>query len=251
MASLNEIVAFCDERTDQLNIKDFSGAENGLQVENNGTVTKIGAAVDAGAVPFEQAVAKGIDFLIVHHGLFWSPPIPVTGRHYRKLKSAISGNLAVYGSHLPLDAHPEIGNNALLARELQLEPERRFLDYEGTPIGLLARGIEQRAELRARLEALFPRGITAIECGPPKLERVALLTGSGRSALSRLKENGSDTLITGELRQEHYNLAQEEGFNLYCCGHYATEVFGVQALAREAAERFGLRWEFIATDCPL
>ncbi|MFP4281509.1 MAG: Nif3-like dinuclear metal center hexameric protein [Opitutales bacterium] len=251
MASLQDIVKFCDARTRQAEIADFPGAENGLQVENDGTVRKVGAAVDAGIAPFLQAAERGIDFIIVHHGLFWTPPVPMTGRHYAKYRAAFAANLAVYGSHLPLDAHPEIGNNALLARELGLTVSDWFLPYEGTPIAALAEGIADRAALRAQLEATFPAGITAMEFGDEALGPVAILTGSGRSALAHLKGVGTRTLITGELRQEHFNLAQEEGFNLYCCGHYATEVFGVQALAREVAEQFGLEWEFVPTACPL
>jgi dinuclear metal center YbgI/SA1388 family protein len=251
MPSLSDLVSFCDQRVRRREITDFPGAENGLQLENNGTVTKIGAAVDAGDRPFQLAAERGVDFLIVHHGLFWTPNVPFTGRFYRRLKRAMGANLAVYGAHLPLDAHPEIGNNAILARRLGLEAEERFLPYEGEPIGLLARHEGSRTTLRERMEALFPGGVTAIECGSEAPSRVALLTGSGRSALAHLKRQGTDTLIIGELRQEHYNLAEEEGFNLYCCGHYATEVFGVQALAAEAAEKFGLEWEFIPTDCPL
>lgn len=249
--SLTELVEWCDARVRREEIKDFRGAENGLQVENNGTVTKLGAAVDAGQKPFAAAIGRGIDFLIVHHGMFWTPPVPLTGRHYAKIKTALDGNLAVYGAHLPLDAHPEIGNNALLARALELAPERFFLEYEGTPIALMAKAPASRAELRQRLEALFPGGVTAIEEGSEAPAKIAILTGSGRSALDVLRDEGADTLITGELRQEHYNLAQEMGFNLYCCGHYATETFGVKALAAEAAERFGLEWEWIGTDCPL
>ena len=251
MATLKEICAYCDQRTKLSEVKDFPGAENGLQLENNGTVTKIGAAVDAGRVPFEQAARQGIDFLIVHHGLYWSAPIPVTGNHYKRLKSAMDANLAVYGSHLPLDAHPEIGNNVLLAQHLGLKTVGQFLPYEGTPIAVLAEGITQRAALKSKLEARFPGGVTAIEYGPSELGPIAILTGSGRSALPHLKAQGTQTLITGELRQEHFNLAQEEGFNLYCCGHYATETYGVKALAAEVAKKFGLPWEFVATDCPL
>lgn len=251
MASLKEIVAWCDQRTRRIEIRDFEGAENGLQLENNGRVSKIGAAVDAGCVPFAAAIAEGVDFLIVHHGIFWTAPIPLTGRHYTKVKTAMDGNLAVYGAHLPLDAHPEIGNNALLAKALKLQPEKWFLEYEGTPIALLARGIDERSELHRRLQSLFPGGVTAMEFGASRLGSVALLTGSGRSALSALRANGTDTLITGELRQEHFNLAQEEGLNLYCCGHYATEVFGVKALANEVSAAFDLPWTWIGTDCPL
>lgn len=251
MATLQELVHFCNQRTQLASVKDFPGAYNGLQVENNGKVTRIGAAVDAGLVPFEKAIAAGIDFLIVHHGLFWDPPRPFTGATRRKLKVCLEGNLAVYSSHLPLDLHPEIGNNALLASELGLQPTGGFIPYEGNPIGVLADCDLGRDTLRTQLEQLFPGGITAIECGPEQLDRIAILTGSGQSAVSELLPNGTHTLITGELKQQHYNQAQELGLNLYCCGHYATEVFGVQALAREAAEKFGLEWDFIATECPL
>ena len=115
MPSLQEIVAFCDQRTRRAEITDFDGAYNGLQLENDGTVSKIGAAVDAGTLPFQAAIEQGIDFLICHHGLYWTPPIPLTGSNHQKIKLALDNNLAVYGSHLPLDCHPEIGNNALLA----------------------------------------------------------------------------------------------------------------------------------------
>ena len=111
MPTLFEIVEFCDQRSHRLEIKDFDGALNRLQLENNGSVTKIGAAVDAGQLPFEAAIAAGIDFLICHHGMYWTPPVPLTGTDY-KFKTAMEGNLAVYGAHLPLDCHPEIGNNA-------------------------------------------------------------------------------------------------------------------------------------------
>lgn len=251
MSSLSEITSFCDQVTDRLNIRDFPGANNGLQLENNGSVTKIGAAVDAGRVPFEQAIAAGIDLLIVHHGLFWNTPACYTGPLYRKLKLAMDHNLAVYSSHLPLDAHQEIGNNALLARAIGLEPAEWFLPYEGTPIALIAKAPESRDELKARLLSEFGPSITALEFGSKAPSHIAILTGSGRSALPELKANGTDTLVTGELRQEHFNLAQEEGFNLYLCGHYATERYGVTALAEAAARNFKLQSTFIPTDCPL
>jgi len=250
MAKLADVVAWCDARTRFAEIKDFPGAENGLQLENGGNVTKIGAAVDAGTKPFAAAIAEGVDFLIVHHGMFWTPPVPLTGRHFQRLQTAMQGDLAVYGSHLPLDGHPEIGNNALLADLLGLSQDEWFLPYEGNPMALLAGFGGSREALAARLEAHFPR-VVKIEYGATQLERVAILSGSGRSALPYLKAHGVDTLITGELRQEHFNVAQEEGFNLYCAGHYATEVFGVKALAAEAAQHFGLDWTFIPTDCPL
>lgn len=252
MAQLKDIVEFCDARTRHTEIKDFGGAYNGLQMENNGEVTKVGAAVDAGQLPFEAAVAAKVDFLICHHGLFWSPPIPITGSNRRKIKTALDGNLAVYGSHLPLDCHPEIGNNALLARELGLDRLGSFLPYEGNDIATIATAPEGgRRELVNKLKALFPETYQGIEYGSEQPERIAILTGSGQSAVPELKAQGIDTLITGELRQHHFNMAQELGLNLYPCGHYATEVFGVKALAAELAEKFALNWDFIEQPCQL
>lgn len=250
MACLKEITAYCDERTRRAQIRDFPGACNGLQFETHKEIRRLGAAVDAGLVPFETAIEKGIDFLIVHHGLYWSPIHPVTGTNFDKVSTLVQGGLAVYSSHLPLDCHPEIGNNALLARMLGLEPCGTFLPYEGEDIGLLADGIP-RDELSKRLDESFEGKVQSIEFGTENPERIALLTGSGASAVSELKQHGADTLITGELRQNHFNQAQEEGLNLYLCGHYATEVFGVCALAEELSQKFGLPWDFVQTDCPL
>ena len=138
----------------------------------------------------------------------------------------------------------------MLAAKLDLAVERWFLPHEGVPIAALCGGIA-RQELAARLKALFTGTFTAIEFGSENPQRIAILSGSGRAALDALADAGCDTLITGELRQEHFNAAQENRWNLYPCGHYATETFGVAALAAEVAARFGLPHEFIATSCPL
>ena len=248
--ALQDLVNFCDKRTRQKEIADFEGAGNGLQLQNSGSITRIGAAVDAGLTPFQKAIESGVDLLIVHHGLYWTPPIPLTGVQYQKIKLAMDHNLAIYASHLPLDAHPEIGNNALLASALELEAAGRFLHYEGTEVGLVARAGVSRGVLANRLQRKFSETYTAIEFGPEEIDQVAIVTGSGASAVTRLPK-GVRTLITGELRQHHFNLAQELGLNLYPCGHYATETFGVKALAREAAAQFNLPWQFIETNCPL
>jgi len=251
MANLKDIVNFCNERVHLDSVSDFPGAENGLQIENSGNVNKIGAAVDAGQIPYEEAIKAGVDFLIVHHGMFWSPIRSISGKNYRKIKTAFDGNLAVYSSHLPLDAHQEIGNNKKLADALGLEVIDWFLQHEGTPIAALASFGGSTESLKEGLSKTFGNQFTAIEYGSREPSKIAILTGSGRSALSEMKSLGADTLITGELRQEHFNLAQEEGFNLYVCGHYATETFGVEALGKEVAEKFNLPFEFIKTPCPL
>lgn len=250
MATLQDLVDHCDRRTRRTAYKDAPGACNGLQVANRGRVTRIGAAVDAGTDPFAQAVAAGVDFLIVHHGLYWDMPRPLVGPMYDRVATLVRGDCALYSSHLPLDGHPELGNNALLARQLGLRPARPFLVRDGEPIGCIARHPRTRLDLRRRLTRLYPR-VIAIEYGSPSPRAVAFCSGSGNSAVPELRPAGVDTLVTGELREEFFTRAQEEKLNLYLCGHYATEVHGVQALAAELARKFRLPWQFIATPNPL
>ncbi len=250
MPTLQDLVTYCDERTRRTAFADAPGAFNGLQVQNDGRVSKIGAAVDAGAEPFRQAAAAGVDFLIVHHGMYWDMPRPLTGPAYERVAALVRGNCALYSSHLPLDAHPEIGNNALLAAQLGLSRARGFYPNAGGDIGLIAANAYGRAALKARLLALYPR-VIAIECGAEHPGEVAFCSGSGNGAVAALAGTGVDTLVTGELREECFNRAQEERLNLYLCGHYATEVHAVKALAAELGRKFGLPWTFVATDNPL
>ena len=250
MPTLQDLVTYCDERTRRSAYKDAPGAFNGLQLANRGRVTKIGAAVDSGVDPFRQAVAAGVDFLIVHHGMYWDMPRPLTGPAYERVATLIGGDCALYSNHLPLDGHAELGNNALLARQLGLVPERPFLVRDGEAIGRIASYSGSRSALRAQLEIIYPR-VIAIEYGSTEPDAVAFCSGSGNSAVPELLPAGVDTLVTGELREEWFNTAQEQKLNLYLCGHYATEVHGVKALAAELAAKFDLPWEFIATDNPL
>lgn len=251
MVRLEEIVAYCDERTELPKIKDYPQAFNGLQFEGHTDVSKIGAAVDAGLEAFKIAAKLQIDFLIVHHGLFWEPPIPLTGVNKEKVKLLLENEISLYSAHLPLDAHLEIGNNIGIARALQLKATGRFMEHEGVEIGLLLEGGISRVELRERLKKVFPTTFKAIEYGAQTPRTIAVCSGSGSYAISDMLKNGVDTLITGELRQHHYNIAQEKRLNLYPCGHYATEVFGVKSLAQEVSSKFNLNWEFIPFDCPL
>jgi dinuclear metal center YbgI/SA1388 family protein len=251
MAKLADLVAYCDKRTRRTAFEDAPGSFNGLQVGNRGVASKIGAAVDAGVIPFRRAAASEVDFLIVHHGMYWDMPRPLTGAVYDRVATLVEGNCAVYSSHLPLDSHPTIGNNALLARELGLTTNRGFMPNAGGDIGRIApSGRLTRALLRSRLEKLYPR-VVAIEYGSATPRDIAFCSGSGNSAMRALSDTHVDTLVTGELREEWFNRAQEEKLNLYLCGHYATEVHAVKALAAELSKKFQLPWEFIATDNPL
>ena len=249
-ASLSQIVAHCEHRLAPSTFTDYDRAWNGLQAENSGRVTRIAADVDASLATVELALAAKADLLLVHHGLFWGQTLPWTGRRHALMRRLFEGDLAVYSQHLPLDGHPEIGNNALLARQLGLKPKRPFLVRDGEAIGCIAPSRRSRAELRARLERQYRR-VIAIEYGSASPRAVAFCSGSGNSAVPELGPAGVDTLVTGELREEWFTRAQEEKLNLYLCGHYATEVHAVQALAAELARKFRLPWRFIATDNPL
>jgi dinuclear metal center YbgI/SA1388 family protein len=250
MPTLQDLVTYCDQRTRRADFQDAPGACNGLQVANDGRVSRIGAAVDAGLVPFRSAVAAGVDFLIVHHGMYWDMPRALTGGVLSRVATLVEGDCAVYSSHLPLDAHPQIGNNALIARQLRLRGVRGFLPNAGGDIGRIAKSTLGRAAFRRRLEGHYAR-VTSIEFGSAKPREVAICSGSGNSAIAPMIEAGVDTLVTGELREEWFNAAQENRLNLYLCGHYATEVHAVKALAAEVSAKFGLPWKFIATDNPL
>ena len=250
MTKLTDVVAYCDHRTRRAAFKDAPNAFNGLQLSNRGRVTRIGAAVDAGVIPFQRAVAAGVDFLIVHHGMYWDMPRPLTGPAYDRVATLIQGDCALYSNHLPLDAHPQIGNNVLLARQIGLVPKRTFLPVEGGDIGWIAKNKMTRAALRQKLKSHYAH-VVAIEYGTDTPSEIAFCSGGGYNAVPQLAAAGVDTLITGELREDIFNRAQEEKLNLYMCGHYATEVHAVKALAAEVSKKFHLPWEFVPTENPL
>ncbi len=249
-ADLRHVTRFCDALTNRREVPDFSDARNGLQHRGRPRVRKVGAAVDAGTEVFKAAAKRGVDFLIVHHGMHWKPVSPARTVASARRAALRRSGLSLYSSHLPLDAHPVIGNNALIAADLGLRVIDWFVDYEGLPIACVCRGIP-RATLRRRLKASYPGTFKAIEFGSARPSRIAILSGSGRSALPCLRDAGCDTLITGELREEHFNEAHEQRWNLYPCGHYATETWGVKALAAAVSAEFGVPWEFIGTGNPL
>lgn len=251
-ADLGEITAFMDSCLRVGEFKDYDGAKNGLQCANSGKVRSIASAVDAGLGEMKLAAHMGADLLIAHHGMFWSPPIPFTGRNYEKIKTLADSDLAVYACHLPLDAHPRIGNNALIAKALGLKALSRCFDFCGEKIGVLAAAPKGgRDELERRLSALFPETFKAIRFGSKEPEKVAVCSGGSGSCVGELAAVGADTLVCGELSQYHFTMAQELGLNLYPCGHYATERFGVMALGEIVAKKFGLKCSFIEMRNPL
>lgn len=226
-------------------IPDYPNALNGLQVSAPGPVSRVVAAVDATAASIRGTIEAEGDLLLVHHGLFWSGNQPVTGRRYLRLAALLEAGVAVYASHLPLDVHPEVGNNAVLARELGIEVEGQFGRYEGTELGCWGRLSLRREALAARLDELLGGGVKLIAGGPEKVERVGVLTGGGGGFVAQALDAGLDALVTGEGSHHTYFDAQEGGINLYYGGHYATETWGVKALAEHLADRFDLDWTFL------
>lgn len=243
--NLHELVDHLDGHLDTAGVPDYRGSVNGLQVENSGTVERIAVAVDATQGTIEAAVAAEADLLIVHHGLFWDGRQDVTGRRYRRLRALLEADMAVYASHLPLDVHPEVGNNAVLARALGVEVEGRFGEYKGQPMGYWGRLEIRREALAARLDQVLGCRVRLIAGGPERVQRVGVITGGAGGEVWSAMEAGLDAFVTGEGAHHNYFDAEEGGVNLYLGGHYATEVWGVRALAEHLQERFGLPWTFI------
>ncbi len=239
------LAEYLDEYLKTSEIPDASGALNGLQVDNGGEVRRVAAAVDASEKAIEEAVSAGSDLLLVHHGLFWDGHRRVVGRRYRKLKRLFDAGLAVYAAHIPLDVHPEVGNNAVLARELGVEVEGSFGAYKGVEVGVYGRLALKRETLAARVQDLLGQPVRFIAGGPERVERVGVLTGSGADAIEEAIGLGLDAFVSGEGPHHTYFDAMEGGINLYYGGHWATETFGVKALASHLADRFGLEWTFL------
>ena len=245
MADLKAVVDYLDSYLDVAAVPDYEGAHNGLQVENSGRVRRVAAAVDASERTVEEAVRRECDLLLVHHGLFWDGVSKVTGRRYRKLRPLLSGDVAVYSSHLPLDVHAEVGNNAVLARELGVSLEGRFGTYRGADLGWWGRLEVKREVLAARLDETLGGRVRMLAFGPEVIRTVGVITGGGGSLIEAAAAAGLDAYVTGEGAHNTYFDAEECGLNVFYGGHYATETWGVRALAQHVAERFGVTWEFI------
>jgi dinuclear metal center YbgI/SA1388 family protein len=246
MTALSDIVSFLDRELRIADIPDYPEAINGLQLTNGGEVRRIVAAVDASLPAIEQAAAGGPGLLLVHHGMFWQGAQPVTGPVFRKLKAAMDAGLAIYSAHLPLDIHPEWGNNIGLARAIGMTDPRPFFDWKGILLGLRGTWNGTRGQLVDALSQAVGGGRVHLSPGgPEQIREIGLITGGAGSEISKAAAAGVDTFISGEGPHWSHPLALELGLNLLLAGHYATETFGVRSLAAELGRRFGLEWEFI------
>jgi dinuclear metal center YbgI/SA1388 family protein len=248
MASLSDIVSYTDRFLRIRNVGDWDNALNGLQIENSGRVTRIGAAVDVSTRVLTEAAKGDFDFLIVHHGLFWPGLQPARGALRRQLRIAFENDVALYSAHLPLDIHPRVGNNAQLVAAIGLKSARPFLEEKGQAVGLKIRASLSRSELLSKLQKALNVPVKLFGLGPKQTRAIGVVTGGAGSEIYRVAEDGIDTFITGEAPHWAAVAAEELGMNLLLGGHYATEVFGVKALAAHLSKRFRVPWQFI--DCP-
>lgn len=246
---LSQVVTYLDEILRTSTTPDYPSALNGLQLSNRGRINKIAAAVDFSTRAIEAARDENADLLIVHHGMFWPGLQPIVGRAYARLRAALDADIAVYASHLPLDRHPQLGNNVLLAKTLGLEPSGEFARFQDIFIGIKGKTDIPTSILVERAR-LFSRshGGNAVVAGRVDLDRQmqrwAISTGAGASAesLAEATSEGIEILIVGE--GPHWTAvdAVERGITIIYIGHYASETLGVRALAREVSEKFHLTW---------
>ena len=248
MPSLSNIVSYTGRFLRIRSVGDWDNALNGLQIENSGGVTRIGAAVDVSTRVLTEAGKKNVDFLIVHHGLFWPGLQPVTRSLRRQLRIAFETDMALYGAHLPLDIHPKVGNNAQLVAGLGLKSAQPFLEEKGQSVGLKIRASLPRSEIVRKLQKALNGTVKVFDFGPKQTRAIGVVTGAAGSEIYRVAEENIDTFITGEAPHWAAVAAEELGMNLVLGGHYSTEVFGVKALAAHLSKRFKVPWEFI--DCP-
>lgn len=241
-----DLVTYLEEYLQVRTIEDASN--NGLQVEGADEVERLAFAVDASLASFEAARAAQAQMLVVHHGLFWGKPLMVTGAHRQRLARLLEGNLSLYAAHLPLDFHAEVGNNATLARWLQLEDIAPFGDYEGHAPGFAGRlpGELTLSQFVKKVETtLGEPTIKTWDFGPETVQRVGIISGGAAFLLDQVWEAGIDTYLTGEMSHSAFHQAREWGLNVVFAGHYATETPGVKALAEHLAQRFGLDTQFL------
>ena len=239
-----DIVNYLDQYLRVREIRDAS--LNGLQVEGKTKIEKIGFGVDACLETLRAAAKAKVDLLIVHHGLFWGKVQPITGSHFTRIKTLIDAKMNLYCAHLPLDAHPEVGNNAQLAKALNLDIEYYFGDYSGTPIAVYGRAKNRLTaeDFHQQLKDVLGEHVRMDAFGPKHFRKIGICSGAGASLLPEARSLGIEAFLTGEPRHSFYYYTKEERMHAYYGRHYDTEVIGLKALSTHLTELFELPAEF-------
>ena len=247
MAARDELISFANDILDLPSYPDYGPM--GLQVVGGPNVEKIACGVSAYRELFERAAAAGAQMVLVHHGLFWDRETRVVGPVLReRLRALFDADLTLVAYHLALDAHPELGNNANLARELGVERERRFA---GVGWGGKLREPLAVTDFATRVQEVVGRMPLVYAYGPEAIERVAICSGGAAGHVADAIAEGYDCFLTGEAAEPTKHTAKEASIHFVAGGHYATETSGVRALSARLAEEFGLEWEFIDLPNPV
>ncbi|HEU4656711.1 MAG TPA: Nif3-like dinuclear metal center hexameric protein [Capillimicrobium sp.] len=252
MASLLQLIDHLDALLEPSRFADYG--PNGLQVPGREEVEHVVTGVSANVALFERAAELGADLVLVHHGLFWGGPAgPIDRALHRRLKVLFDHDMALAAYHLPLDAHPAVGNNALLAAGLGTASTEPFAEHRGAPIGVVARFDPPvgRDELVRRVAELTEREPLVFPFGPDPVAAMGIVSGSAADDVEEAIERGLDAFLTGEPAERVMSIAQEGGVTFVAAGHYATETFGVRALGELLAERFGVRHTFVDVPNPV
>lgn len=250
-AALSDVVRALDLELRTAETPDSSVALNGLQVANSGRVTSVAVAVDASLASIQAAAALGANLLVVHHGLFWGGVQPVVGKNYERMRALISHDIAVYSTHIPLDMHPTLGNNVLLAEAFGLKVGAAFARYKGVDIGVSGECDEPTSALVERVAQYAAVYGGSVRLSVPAANRItrrwAICSGMGASpdSLLEARNAGIDTLIVGEGTHHTAVDSAEHDVCVVYAGHYATETLGVQAVGEWLQRRFGLPWSFL------
>jgi dinuclear metal center YbgI/SA1388 family protein len=247
VAARDEIIAFLDDLLDSPAFEDYG--PNGLQVPGSPDVSVLVTGVSAHLELFDRAAALRAQMVLCHHGLFWrKQPQALDERRKARLKALFDTDMSLAAYHLPLDAHSEVGNNALILAELGLERGEKFGDVGWTGE---AREPIARDELVARCRRVFGQEPVVFAAGPERVQSVGVVSGGGAFALSEAVERGLDAMISGEPSEPAMAEAQEAGITFIAGGHYATETFGVRRLGELVAERFGVEHRFVSVPNPV
>lgn len=243
--NLNELTRFLD---DLLRVKEIPDeSHNGLQVANKGLVTKIGISVDISTDIIESAKNSHIDFLFVHHGMFWNKQAMITGMYYDRICRLMEYNIALYAAHLPLDLHPVYGNNAQIKNVMNWKALGDFGEYHGVTIGKkysLPHPLSI-STLENKIAQKLNCTVNSWPFGKKKIHKVAYVSGGGLSLLNQAVQLDLDAYITGEPKHEYYWQAKDSSINVLFGGHYATETLGVNAVGRLLNKKFGIPAIFI------
>lgn len=244
---LDRISDYLDDLLGNDEWSDVDGSVNGVQVQNSGDVEKVAFAVDATVLTIDKAAEVGADLLVTHHGVVWDGIERVTDQHYLRLKRLLENDVALYTSHLPLDAHGDIGNNVLLLQELDASPEETFGSVGGMDIGYVG-VLPSRMDFDdfvTGVEDLVDYDSTVLGFGGDKVKRVAALTGSGGDYVGEAAAAGADVFLSGEPKHRSHHDAREHGINAVFAGHYHTETFGVRELRQLVDTEFGVETVYI------